>query len=522
MLAQTESFNWSILVIILFAGVVALPVLLSVFFRRATSHKKVTRTGWTTAGLVAGGAVGLVVMLQLLRQHESIDPQPAPLESVLRPAVHMEPPPIVASTTADSQSDGEVWRDVVEEEFETDIYPSATVAARALAHQIVPMVPFRVLPKDVSPTRFTIVPDSGLPQESDFSIELASVLENRFTVPAKIGAAAARPSPISGHVIVTLTCPQKTTQASAPWSTDQPEITGSLKATVLGEAGEVAVMTKFIDKPWVAQFDQFVSTNPERNLLLSRSHRFAASTEAAFVLAEERGADGIAQMLMPLVRQSGVQLIPDIEIQTRNTVRWLINSGVFVQDRFVQRLSRPYGDVYRAAILLEVKPDQLETLKGEIYTISRSRQREQHASVSFIGGAVVIFGVVTLLCLFLNHATRGYYRARLSAVCLCGGAVLIGGAAFWLTVARSEVDLRTRLTVQDLTRQNAVPTKPRSPAVSVPARPVPTPPKVQVHAPQLEKAEDSDGGKIDPLPENPRLESGVPESNPNLQTGEPE
>lgn len=521
MLAQTESFNWSILAVILFAGMVALPVLLSVFFRRSTSDQKVTRSGRTTAWLIAAGAVGLVLMLQLLRQHESIDPQPAPLESVFRPAVHMEPPPIVALTTKDSQSDGEVWRDVIEEKFETDIYPSATVAARALAHQIAALAEFRILPKDTSPNRFTIVSDTGLPQESEFSVELASVLETRFAVPAKIGAPAARPSPNSGHVIVTLTCPHKTTQASAPWNTDQPEITGSLKAAVQGEAGEAEVLTEFINKPWVAHFDQFVSANPGRNLLLARSHRFAASTEAAFVLAEEQGADGIAQMLMPLVHQNGVRLIPDIEIQTRNTVRWLINSGVFVKDRFVQRLSRPYGDVYRAAILFEVKPDQLETLKGEIYTISRSRQREQQASVSFIGGAVVIFGVVTLLCLFLNHATRGYYRARLSAACLCGGALLIGGAVFWLTVARSEVDLRTRLTVHDLTRQNAVP-KPRSPAVSVPARPVPTPPKVQVHAPKLGKAEDSDDGRIDPVPENPSLETGVPENNPNLQPGEPE
>lgn len=514
------SFDWSILAIILFAGVVSLPVLLSVFVRRDTSEKKQTRSGWTTAWLVAGGAVGLVLMLQLLRGQEDMSPRQAPIESVMRPATSMDIPPAVAPI-ADSQADGEVWRDVVEEEFETDIYPSATVAARALAHQIAPMVQFRVLPKDVSPTRFTIVPDSGLPQESDFSVELASVLETRFSTPAKIGAPAERPSPISGHVIVTLTCPQKTTQASAPWNTNQPEITGSLKATVLGEAGEVAVMTQFIDKPWVAHFDKFVSANPNRNLLLARSHRFAASTEAAFVLAEERGADSITQMMMPLVRQSGMRLIPDIEIQTRNTVRWLINSGVFVEDRFVQRLKRPYGDVYRAAILFEVKPDQLETLKGEIYTISRSRQREQQASVSFIGGAVVIFGVVTLLCLFLNHATRGYYRARLSAACLCGGAVLIGGAVFWLTVARSEVDLRTRLTVQDLTRQNAVP-KPPSQTLSIPARPVPTPPKVQVHAPQLEEAENGDGGKIDPLPENQRLKSGEPENNPNLQSGEPE
>lgn len=477
------------------------------------------RSGWLPlAWLGIAGVVGFVLLTTLIRPRLTRDPQP--LQPVSVQAVTMEVPQHA------TDDDGEVWRDVVDEEFDSDIYPSPTVAARALAHQIAPMVKFRVLPKDTSPTAITIVPQSGLPKEGDFSVELASRLQTQFEVPATIGEAPGTPpAEGSGQVIVTLTCPRKTTHASSPWNPQQPEVSGSLKATVSGEAGDVEVMSQFIDKPWVAQFDQFVSANPERNLLLARSARFSTSAESAFVLAEERGADSITRMLMPLVGQSRITLIPDIEVHTRNTVRWLIHSGVFVQDRFVQRLKRPYGDVYRAAVLFEVEPHQLETLKGEIYTISRSHQREQHASVSFMGGAIAIFGVVTLLCLFLNHATRGYYRAKLSAVCLCGGAVLIGGAVFWLTLARSEVDLRTRLTVQDLTRQNAVP-MPRSrqkssvpiqpaapPAVTAPARPVPTPPKVQVNAPRLEESEGEGDGKIDPVPEDNSATEGntVPE-----------
>lgn len=501
---MSTSFDWSILVVVLGAGVVCLPIVLTLFTRQK-ENGTTARSTWLPMGLLGvGAAVGFILVIWLLRSHEVGIADQAPEQIVFRPDSNMTSLPPIA-VAVDAHSDGEIWRDVVDEEFDADIYPSSVIAARALARQLVPLVKSRVLPEDASPTGFTIVPESGLPNEGDIASELASVLQARFTVPAMIGeATAVPPAEGSGQILVSLTSPRKRSQASAPWGSGQPEISGSLKATVPGETGEFELASQFIEKPWVAQFDQFASSNPQRNFVLARSDHFSASPESAFLIADQRGAESITRMLMPLVQEGQVTLIPDIEIQTRNTIRWLIQSGVFVRDRFVQRLKRPYGDVYRAAVLFEVQPHQLETLRGEIYTISRNRQRDRQASVSFLGGAVVIFGVVTLLCLFLNQATRGYYRAKLSAVCLCGGAVLIGGAFLWINIAQSQVDLRSRLTVQDLTVQNAVPvtrTRQRasaksaaSPVPLTPAPPVVAPPRTLLKTAPVQEGEPEDGG----------------------------
>ena len=98
----------------------------------------------------------------------------------------------------------------------------------------------------------------------------------------------------------------------------------------------------------------------------------------------------------------------------------MVRSGDLVADRFSQRLSRPYGDVWREAILIDVTPARL----AGFY-----QQADEAESVAFSSrtgrllGFVAIMFIATILYFVLNAITRGYYR--MPVVMIVGALVLL-------------------------------------------------------------------------------------------------
>jgi hypothetical protein len=86
-------------------------------------------------------------------------------------------------------------------------------------------------------------------------------------------------------------------------------------------------------------------------------------------------------------------------------------------DQFTQRFDRPYGTVWREALLMEVNPSLIDSITHTINTQQVNQNRHQRTTwFSLIALAGLIFGTY----LFLNAATRGYYAWSLRLVLLLG------------------------------------------------------------------------------------------------------
>ena len=91
-----------------------------------------------------------------------------------------------------------------------------------------------------------------------------------------------------------------------------------------------------------------------------------------------------------------------------------------IADRFITRLSRPYGHVYRAAILLDISPEQLVKIRASQAVAS---QLARSTFAMRLTGGLVLLAVAWLLYGLLNALTRGYYRVLAGLV--AGGVVVV-------------------------------------------------------------------------------------------------
>jgi hypothetical protein len=510
-------FAWGFILLLAIGFAIAIAVARGLVVSRRAAGGRVTGSWIPLTCLCVVGAVGLLLIVNLVAPHRS---EQAVFESTLRRTtghVHVTSVRVdsVSSDTVQMGFDsGEIWRDVVDEQFDASIYPSTTLAARALGRQVAVHVNFNVLPEDTLPTDIKVVDGFGLDDSSQAAEALAGQLRAEFEAPTEIHPEHFQvPSRLSspGEVVVILSQLRLQIAAGAPWDSRSRERTGTLQATVMGQRNKVSVATQFIEKPWVTSFDEFISRRPESTFLLARTARVCSTEQAAHLEADERAAESISKMVTPLVLAAAGpgEVRADLNVQVRNTARWLIQSGYFVRDRFAQKLTRPYGEVWREAVLVEVTPDEINGLRRYALEVSQHRQRE---SVTFYGGLLALFALVVVLYVFLNQATKGYYRPKLAAWLSVG--LIVAGMVFALrwNVKQAE-SVRGFDQVgpypssmleswdQGKTRDRILGTAPARLAPKPTETKPPLLAKPVVTAPPLDEAEPDDGGKIDPAPE---------------------
>ncbi|MEO2016525.1 MAG: hypothetical protein ABGZ53_19380 [Fuerstiella sp.] len=190
-------------------------------------------------------------------------------------------------------------------------------------------------------------------------------------------------------VVLTLSLEDERSE-QAPWDYKVQQQSGRHRCDIVTSKGSATATTSYIEKPWVDAFDVFISARPERRLIVGYSEKFVSAAEAARRLAMK---------------------------DARSKSRVATGSGVFatadeshVIDRFAQKLSRPYGDVWREAVLLDVSGARMA------HAIATARTQTVHIQEQrFSVGAylLILFGVTMVLCVILNLLTQGYYRKRL-------------------------------------------------------------------------------------------------------------
>ncbi|MCP4782697.1 MAG: hypothetical protein GY903_28475 [Fuerstiella sp.] len=201
-----------------------------------------------------------------------------------------------------------------------------------------------------------------------------------------------------GTVILTLSLEDERSE-KAPWDYSVQQLSGRHRCDIVTSKGTATATSSYIQKPWVEALDVFISVRPERQFVVGYSQEFVSSAVAARHLAMK---------------------------DARSKSRVAVGGGAFatadeshVIDRFAQKLSRPYGDVWREAVLLDVSGGRMAQA---IAVARRKTVYVEERQVSVAVSLLVLFGVTMVLCVILNLLTQGYYRKRL----LMTGGIAVG------------------------------------------------------------------------------------------------
>ncbi len=182
-----------------------------------------------------------------------------------------------------------------------------------------------------------------------------------------------------------------------------------------GRMGQMEFTSDFIEKAWVADAEKFLMRWPKRKFIIGFSPRLAASEH-------EARAEALKDANVRLARLNGEIFLPSYDMEEN------------VVDRFVQKLTMPYGSVWREAVLLDYKMHDPPLIKfedpafaarvaadGSDSAISYSRTsshagatdvasgpgRSQFHSERLVAGLMLLTVVVGWIS---NWMTQGYYR----------------------------------------------------------------------------------------------------------------
>jgi hypothetical protein len=355
-------------------------------------------------------------------------------------------------STVDSSAEGVEWSPDANQ-FEADVYPSARAAAGALAGRVEARID-KVWTDAESPTAVTIVgPD--WPAEME---RLKQVFRTRWPqvkiaeriVPSSSSPAAPKPGELTAAF--RFTDNSGNSGVSGSWGTwDGPgprsgsEMSGSGRVVlaVQGPASSASAEAAFVDKPWADNFGKYLSEHPHPG-----EEWFAVSSPSPCANANEarnRANEEAARRLAPLVRQAldrfssnasrtGLQ-----EPALAGRIAAELQQRGFVQDQFLQRFHRPYGDVWKQSLLIRANSVAVDVLAaqfsadGQVQARTIQSQRSSWARTAFsIAGLAVL---ICLVCLFLNAVTKGYYAWPLRTAAVVVGLLALAAVFALLVLA---------------------------------------------------------------------------------------
>lgn len=392
------------------------------------------RCGRSAGGIIGGGLalVAVAVMISTTRPvrptHQVSERAPAPTIQYMPQTKHG--PLTARNRNADviayPQTEHD-WTASEDHAFMADLYPSERSAALALSTfvakkmrgatskelpdgakyqlRVVGNVPRSLLIEVGERVRETLEPT--YPMAMNFEIE---------GVTCEVKDATLAPNQMRVHVRV----------SDRPDPKVEAHSTGHMQVTIASGRGDAFLRTtRFADEPWSTDFQRWVAQYPRTIWLLGRSSPYCATAAEAREMAVEHAAGKLADHLRSFIdgqrdRYTMPRAFEDSN-WLRNQLRAAIEQNQIPTRSFQQEFQRPYGKVYRHAVLVKVERTDLAQLAGRYAEHVVSRQR------SWLQSALATLGLVaaiTVVYVFLDTATKGYYVWSIRAAML---AVAAGG-----------------------------------------------------------------------------------------------
>jgi len=315
-----------------------------------------------------------------------------------------------AIATVQLPSPPTAWMSTDLKAFDADVYPGLEQATAPLARQArVILESSRLLEINsdgggvVEPLEVTIYTNQLSEAARGVVIkQFATELRKHFGKSSiSIGSINTESNQLFGN-LVALTISAKIDEPStAPWDrTIQVVSRGTIRCEAKTKMGQTEVNLKYEDKPWVESFGAFALARPNK--------QFIAGYSTSLALSENDARREAMNDASEKLKRSGF-------------LHFRLNEPLAC-DRFVQKLSRPYGNVWRAAVLFDLSSQPVAT--HAIATMNARSAAIQTSRITF-RAIVFLFLMTMVLCVVLNLLTLGYYRVQIS----------LGWAAFILGLA---------------------------------------------------------------------------------------
>jgi hypothetical protein len=186
---------------------------------------------------------------------------------------------------------------------------------------------------------------------------------------------------------------------SQPWCASSRDI--EIRGRRPGPGGEIVGYSRKLE--------------PEEEAARESARRSALEQLKALLLFEIKDLRGNGR------RVSLVSAVPLVEEQVARQLNSL------VLDRFDQRVDRPYGSLFRSALLVKADGKSLRFLRNEMAKALRDQDLERtdrrRASMSTAASALGLALIIFLLYSFLNASTKGHFAWPLR--CLSLGALVV-------------------------------------------------------------------------------------------------
>ncbi|WP_182864844.1 hypothetical protein [Stieleria mannarensis] len=337
-------------------------------------------------------------------------PVPPP---VLKPVDQISDEDSLQPNATSQQQPTGTWRTTDTQTFTANVYPSDGSAMDSLVSGLKEkLAENRVLLRDdekesndvVDPDKVVVSAD-GPDLDSLLPVAI-SRLRTQFSAIGIGTRPVNAPSEATENELAIHFSASKSPSLPAPWD-QQDQLQNRLLTCTATMGGRQSTYQAFVtEKPWVESFDQFVSRYPQRKFVVGYSGEFQSTEGQARKAALE---DAVRQAAFSFRGQS-----------------YAIIDDRHVIDRFAQRLSRSYGDVWREAVLVEV-PDARQVDAART-TAAEAFERSRIGRLSQAFGIVMLVLATIALCLGLNWITKGYYRSQvvlgLAGVVVMGGLIL--------------------------------------------------------------------------------------------------
>jgi hypothetical protein len=361
-----------------------------------------------------------------------------------------------------------IWQVTVENEFEADLYPSVETAAKALGQKIAPKVASiatkqkSTLEAYITRTKWASSETATMERKSLDWLrhEIHNILQlPSLTINVDKGTDGKRSTFPAGSMVLQVKI-LNWTRGSAPWTRmHRDQIHGTLQISMQYENEELVESVQFIDKPWVSNFSLFLSQEPGEHYFIAQSKKPCTGSSEARHQALEDAAEQLAyrivenagryrmqfnvgkrsrwelRKIQALVRTelegnqsersqetSGPYVVRSSDVSYMNQIH-SNQRGKYISDRFVQRFHRSYGDVWREALLVNASKENIDTLAG---MYAQTLRQERESWLRIVLSALGMLGMVCVVYVFLNSATKGYYTVALRVAAVVLAMAIIG------------------------------------------------------------------------------------------------
>ncbi|MBB3208881.1 hypothetical protein FHS27_004715 [Rhodopirellula rubra] len=349
-------------------------------------------------------AVGRVQKVDAARDMPTVATARSQTSTTAKPKA-VDAPAFMVTASPDSRPAN--WSTTELEDFRADLYPSMIETAGPLAHLVAEQITQNgLLPEsDTEPADSLIInvraDRSFNENRTTFRSTFSRSLEKRFPDARVLESdhddaeSNLPPSANERTIVVSLSALIRKINTAAAWNPRIPSESGHVDARI--EAGNRSVETRvnFVAKPWVNHFEQIVSEFSIKQFVVGYSESLA-STEAEARQSAMQNAQSQVQ-LTSFAKNSGIHTL----INETNVI-----------DRFAQKLSRPYGDVWREAVLIDLSQGTMQaTATDHAAAVATSSSMMIRANTVI---ATLIILAAIAICVFGNLLTQGYHRKTIS------------------------------------------------------------------------------------------------------------